>query len=234
MSESPNLPRGLLDAVVAPGASFAALRHARGWGWAAFALIVLTQSIALLVFFGGMSPEWLVEQQLMRMGEVAASDEASVRSTLASMADNYAVIAAVGGAVTLALMVPLLGLVFFLANRATRGTRFGFVEWTRFASWSQLPLVVSSLGLIVIAVLARQPDLPLSAAQYASLNTLLLKLPAGHAWFNWAETLNVFTLWSAVLAAIGVRVWTAVSWGVAALVGALPWVLVFGVWALLA
>lgn len=233
MSESSSLPRGLLDAVVAPGSSFAALRTARGWGWAAFALIVLTQTIALYAFFGPMSPEWLVEEQMMRMGDISPTDEAAIRSTLESMAGHYALIAAAGAAITVALLMPLLGLFYFVANRVTSGTRHGFVAWTRFATWTQLPLVIASLGLIALTLVSTQPDLPLSAAQFASLNALALNLSADHVWFNWAEQLNVFALWSAILAAIGVRNWVGVAWGVAALVGVLPWVLVFGIWALL-
>ena len=231
MSPSTSLPRSLLDAAVAPGSALSALRSARGWGWAAFALIVLTQTAALFAFFGPMSPEWLVDQQMARMGELSPSEEPAVRASITSMADNYALIAVVGGAVTLALMMPLLGLVYFLANRVTAGTRHGFVAWTRFATWTQLPLLVASLGLIVLTLVSRQPDLPLSAAQYASLNALVLRLPIGHAWFNWAEQLNVFSLWSIVLASIGMRVWTGLGWAASVLVGALPWLLVFGIWA---
>jgi hypothetical protein len=233
MSRSSSLPRGLVDAVVAPGASFAALRDARGWGWAALALILITQTVAIIAFFAPMSPEWLVEEQMLRMGDVAPTDEAAIRSTLESMAGNYAAIAAAGAAVTIALMMPLLGLVYFLANRVTSGTRYSFVAWTRFATWTQLPLVIASLGLIALTLVSSQPDLPLSAAQFASINALLLNLPADHAWFNWAEQLNMFTLWSAVLATIGVRTWVGLGWGVAAFIGALPWLLVFGIWALL-
>lgn len=230
----PGLAVSLANALLAPREAFERLRDARGWGWAAFVLVVLVQAAALFVFFGPMSPEWIVEQQLLSAGELKPDEQAAASQQLAAVAPYSAVFGAVGGAIMLGLMVLLLALVWFLAERMARGPRHAYLAWTRFAAWTQLPLVLASLGLILLSLLAADPNQPLSAANFASLNAWVTRFPVGHTHYAWAEQLNLFVLWSAVLAMIGFRTWTGAGWARAALVGALPWLLVFGTWGLLA
>jgi hypothetical protein len=96
-----------------------------------------------------------------------------------------------------------------------------------------MPMLLNALGLIVLSLLAASPDQPLAVANYASLNGLVLDLPLGHPWYNWAQAFSLFFIWSSVLIAIAVRVTQPIAWGRALLLGALPYVLVFGVWAVL-
>lgn len=233
MNPNDSLAATLGNTLVAPKAAFTTLIDRPRWGWIAFALIVIVQSVAVLAFFAPMSPEWVVEQQMLRLGDLQPSEEPQVRAQLAEIAPHHAVLGAVLGSVMLGLLLLVLGLYLFVADRIGRGSRLGYGAWLRFAVWTQLPLLAYALGLIVIALLAADPDQSFSVSQYASVNNLLLHLPLGHPWFNWAEQLNLFHLWSIVLGAIGWRVWTGSPHGRALLVAALPYVLVFGGWALL-
>ncbi|MCD9008045.1 YIP1 family protein [Luteimonas sp. XNQY3] len=233
---SPNLASGLIDLFLAPASLFETLPTRRFWGWGAFLLTAAVTVVAMLVFIGPMSPEWIVEQQVLQMGERMSDTElAQVRPQLLAMAPHTPLISAIGGVFMTALLVVLLGSVYMLLERvATRGPRHGWGQWLRLTVWTQLPQVLYALGLIALALIASTPDQPLSQLGYASLNGLVLDLPPGHRWFNWASNLGLFQLWSIGLAAVGFRVWTRASWGRAAGLAALPWGLVFGVWALFA
>lgn len=231
---SPNFASGLIDLFLAPASLFEALPTRRFWGWGAFVLTAAATAVAMFVFIGPMSPEWIVEQQVLQMGERMSDNElAQVRPQLLAMAPHTALVSAISVVFVSGLLVVLLGSVYMLLERvATRGPRHGWGQWLRLTVWTQLPQVLYALGLVALALIAQAPDQPLAQLGYASLNGLVLDLPPGHRWFNWASNLGVFQLWSIVLAAVGFRVWTQVAWGRAAALAALPWVLVFGIWAL--
>lgn len=229
---SPNFATGLLDAFVAPASLFRALPDRR-WGWAAFALVALALAVSMFVFFQPMSPEWIVEQQLLQMGDrISEQDIERARPQMLSMAPHTAAFTAIGGVLMTGLLVLLVGSLYMLLARvATGGPRRGWSAWIRFAAWIQLPQLAYALGLILIVLLASTPDLPMGQMGYASLNNLVLDLPPGHRWYNFALNVNLFTLWSLVLAAIGIRTWTGAGWGRSLLVAAAPWLLVYGIWA---
>ena len=232
---SPNLAAGLLDIFVAPASLFRALPDGRWWGWAAFALIAAAAAISTYAFIGPMTPEWIVEQQILQMGDRLSDPELErIRPQLETMAPHTAAFSAIGAVATTGLLVVLVGsLYMLLARLATSGPRRGWGMWLRFTTWTQLPMVAYSLGLIVLALIAGSPDQSMGLIGYASLNNLVLDLPPGHRWYNLASGLSLFTLWSLVLAAIGMRSWTGASTVRSALLAVLPWVLVFGVWALI-
>jgi hypothetical protein len=87
--------------------------------------------------------------------------------------------------------------------------------------------------LIVLSLLSEDPNMPLDLANYASVNALALGLAPGERGYSLASGLNLFYLWSIGLVAVAARQWSGLDWGRALLLGALPYLLVFGVWAAL-
>lgn len=229
---STNFFAGLSDLFLAPSNLFGALPSHRSWTWGALALLIAAQIVSLYVFFGPMSPEWIVEQQLA-VANLSASEADAARSTLMSMAANIAHISAATTLVMGVLISALLALVYFLGERVLAGSRQTYAAWFAIAVWAQLPMLLNALGLIALSLLAASPDQPLAVANYASLNGLILDLPLDHPWHNWAQALSLFFVWSALLIAVAVRVAQPVAWNRALLLGALPYLLVFGVWAVL-
>jgi hypothetical protein len=229
---SKNIAAALSDIFLAPSNLFSALPSHRSWAWAALALLIAVQIASIYAFFGPMSPEWIVEQQLAVAG-LSANEAEAARPTLMAMAPNIAHISAASSVMMVGLFPALLALVYFLGERLLSGSRQSYGSWFSISVWAQMPMLLNALGLIVLSLLAASPDQPLAVANYASLNGLILDLPLGHPWYNWAQAFSVFFIWSSVLIAIAVRVAQPIAWGRALLLGALPYVLVFGVWAVL-
>lgn len=230
---SPSLAAGLLDLFVAPASLFRALPDRRWWGWAAFILIAVSIAVATYVFFSPMSPEWIVEQQIQQMGDrMSEADIERIRPQLVSMAPHTAIFSALGGVFFLGLLVLLVGSVYMLLSRvATSGPKRGWGAWLRFTTWTQLPGVAYAIGLLVMTLVAGSPDQSMEMMGYASLNAVL-GLPPGHRWYNLAVNLGLFTIWSMALSVIGFRIWTGASVARSVVLGLLPWVLVYGIWAL--
>lgn len=233
---SQSFAAALSDIFLAPRNLFSALPAHRRWTWAALALLLVVQIIATYVFFAPMSAEWIVEQQLA-VANLSASEAEAARSTLVAMASNIAHITAASSLLIGVLFPALLALVYFLGERVLAKSRQSYGAWFVIAVWSQMPMLINAIGLIGLSLLAASPEQPLAVANYASLNGMILDLPLGHAWYNWAQAFSLFFIWSSALTAVAARVAQPlaqpIGWGRALLLGALPYLLVFAVWAVL-
>ncbi|MEZ5455289.1 MAG: YIP1 family protein [Lysobacteraceae bacterium] len=228
---SASAAQALVDIFLAPRALFTALPAHRRWTWIALGLLVLFQIASVYVFFGPMSPEWLVDQQLAS-ADIPENQMAQAKATMLQVAPYTAHIGAAMGAVATVVISALVALVLFAAERALVPSRQSYGQWYAVTIWAQMPMLLNALGLIVLSLLAASPDQPLSVANWASLNELLLGLPVGDAWYGWAEAFSLFFLWTIALFAIAIRTAKPVAWPRALALASLPYVLSFGIWAL--
>ena len=233
MQTSRNAFHAMFDTFVAPSAAFGALRERPSWGWLALATIALASVASVYVFMGGMSPEWIVEQQLAAAPAMPPDQLAAARAQMLAIAPHTRHISAIAVVLGLPIITALVALVYFGAERLLSRQRNGYGRWFAAASFASLPLVLSAFGLIVLSLAAADPNLPLDSSNYASLNGLLLKLQPGERGHALASAINVFQLWSVLLAAIAARLWSGLGWGRALLLAALPYLLVFLPWAAL-
>ena len=230
MTASKNLGSALIDTYLAPSAAFAALRERPAWAWAALALVAIASAASIYTLYGGMTPEWIVEQQLAGAGEMPADQLAAARSNMLQVAPYTAHIGAVAGAIMLPLFALIFGLVYFVGERVLSRERNSFGRWFAAASFSMLPMVVSAIGLIVLTLVRGGGNLPIDLGNYASLNNLVFGIPMGEQGYTLATSVNLFYLWSLFLIAVAGRVWSQLSWGKAILLGALPNLIIFGPW----
>jgi hypothetical protein len=220
----------LIDTFLAPGQAFTALRERPSWAWAALLLVVVASVASIYTLYSGMSPEWIVEQQIAGMPEMPADQLAATRSQLAAVAPYSAHI----GAIMVALMMPVVCLVFgfayFLCERMLSRERNSFGRWFAAAAFGQLPMVINALGLIVLVLVRGGGNLPLDIGNYASLNNLVFGIPNGENGYALASFANLFYVWSIFLVAVAARVWSGLGWGKAILLAALPSLLIYGPW----
>jgi len=228
---SASAAQALVDIFLSPRALFTALPAHRRWTWIALGLLVLFQIASVYVFFGPMSPDWLVEQQLAS-ADIPANQMAQAKATMLQVAPYTAHIGAAMGVVATVVISALVALVMFAAERVLVPSRQSYGQWYAVTIWAQMPMLLNGLGLIVLSLLAASPDQPLSVANWASLNELLLGLPVGDAWYGWAEAFSLFFLWTIALFAIAIRTAKPVAWPRALALASLPYVLSFGIWAL--
>lgn len=232
MSASRNLPSAIIDTFVAPAQAFAALRERPGWAWAALALIIVASAAAIYTMYAGMSPEWIVEQQLAQMGRELPPDQmAAARANMLQVAPYTAHIGAVATLIMTPVFAALFGLLYFVGERILSRERNSYGRWFAASSFSMLPMVVSSLGLIALVLVKGGGNLPIDLPNYASINNLFLGLAPDERGFSMFSSMNLFYLWTLVLIAVAGRVWSNMRWGKALLLGALPNLVVFLPWA---
>jgi hypothetical protein len=69
--------------------------------------------------------------------------------------------------------------------------------------------------------------------QVLSINSLFVHASAGDPWFTWASSLTLINVWTLFLMSIGYARWTGAGIVKSSIIACLPWVLIFGIWAIM-
>jgi len=225
-----NQGTALLDIFIAPKQAFAKIRGTGGNLLLLLGQMILA-ALAFYLFYQGMSPEWLVEQQMLTAGDLTPAEAEQTRAMVAQSAPYTALISAVFGPIMILVVNAILAGYLHLISKMSGD--FRYQDWFGFSVWSQLPMQLNTVGLILLVLFSNTPNLPLATVSYASLNQLVLQLPIGAPFYTWAEAFSLFMFWQIAVTAIGLKQWCNFSTVKAAIFAALPTVLIFGIWALL-
>jgi hypothetical protein len=217
----PQLTRSLF---LQPEEAFAALRREPRFGFPLLLLGGVTLA-ALGLYFGRVDFSWLQEQLL---ASVATSSQGSVPQLSAR---TLMVTSLLGTVITIVCARLLESGYYFLAGRVTR-LEYPFRQWLALACWASLPLL--ALPLVSMGVLALHPSGQVLQEQLnaLSLNELLFRAPPESPWYALLNSLSVLHPWTWWLSVIGVRTWSGRGWGFCVVFALLPWVLMYGIWAL--
>ncbi|MFN6263796.1 MAG: YIP1 family protein, partial [Chromatiaceae bacterium] len=190
---TPGFISQILNTLLNPAAAMAAVPQQSGRQFWLLAIQLLLTTAIIYWFYAGMSPAWLVDQQLLHAGELTPAETEQIRAAMASMAGATPIIGAVSIAVGSLAFTAITAGYLLLTGKLQKALNYG--QWFALVVWSQLPALLNILGLALLVLLADSPDQPLMLVNYASLNQLVLDLPIGHALYNWAESINVFLVW---------------------------------------
>ena len=227
---SKNVGQALVDIYVAPKQVFNVLPEKKGWSWLPLLIILAVNTIGIWYFYSGMSPEWIVEQQIAQTAHnMTPAEIEQSRAVMGQMADKTGIISVGALLVMTPIMLAIMALYLMLVGNPGQKRSYG--DWFAMAIWTNMPGVINMLGLIVLVFLSSDPNLPLTTANYLSINQLALGLEPGQAWYAWAENFNLIFLWISGLFAVGLYSWSGYSAAKSTLLGFLPLVIIYGLWA---
>lgn len=229
---APGLIGQILNTLLNPAAAMAAVPQQTSRHFWLLAIQLLLTTAIIYWFYAGMSPAWLVDQQLLHAGELTPAETEQIRAAMASMAGATPIIGAVSVAVGSLAFTAITAGYLLLTGKLQKALNYG--QWFALVVWSQLPALLNILGLALLVLLADSPDQPLMLVNYASLNQLVLDLPVGHALYTWAESINVFLVWQLWILFAGLQSAAGFTAKRAAIVTGTPVLLIFGLWALFA
>lgn len=229
---STSSPMSLVNIFIEPKSIFENLQANKKWAVVGLVVIMLVTVISSMMFFGGMSPDWIVEQQLIAAGDMSAAEREAAREAMMMMAEHTGTIGAVSTLIMLPIMAALFALYYKVIGSTVADTKpdFKFGDWFTFSVWTMMPAIINTLGFMVLFLTAATADLPISMVNYASINQLFLNLIPSDALYNWAETLNLFSVWSIIIAAIGFNRCCKMSMVKSVIFAAIPTLVIFGIW----
>ncbi|MCH8536906.1 MAG: YIP1 family protein [Alkalimonas sp.] len=229
---SKNVTQALLDIYVAPKQVFDTLPEKKGWSWVALLLMIVISSISMWWFYAGMSPEWIVEQQIAQTAHnMTPAEIEQSRAVMGQMADKTGIFAVGGAVIMTPIMLAIMAVYLMLVGNPGQKRSYG--DWYAMTVWSNMPVILNMLGLMVLVLISSDPNMPLNTANYLSVNQLLLGLEPDQPWYTWAESLNLIYIWVSALFAVGLHSWSNFSPAKSAVLAALPMLVIFGLWAVL-
>jgi hypothetical protein len=218
--------KDLVDIFLQPAAVLGKQRDQPRWGLPLGVLVGITMLVTLL-YFDRVDAGWFTEQSVLRSGQELSEQQLAAIRNGAGSAGFMKWSAMIGSAAGLAVAMLIYGVYFLLAGKVT-STEVSFRQGLALASWSQMPLLINSV-LMLIGVLGMTPQTPLESLSLTSLDSLLLHLPVDHPWFGFATSFSLLSIWTTYLAALGWKLWSkAEGWTASIVVGTLPSLVIYG------
>lgn len=228
---------GILQSLIfEPRKGFADL-DARPRFWWPLLVIALLQGALAFWYVMFVDMEWMIDQQLRGSALGANLTDAEISRIAQQRSAQPGVQATVGGIIS-ALAMPLfllLGALYFLLATKVTGVERSFRHWLALSAWSTLPVMLAGALLAALALLtASSNQVSQQALQPLSLNEIFFHREPGAPGYTLLSTLNLLQVASFYLSAMGLKVWSGRSWTYCIVVVALPYVLIYGIWAFFA
>lgn len=219
----------LVDIFIQPSKVFAEERERPTFLIPALLLVVVGAALTL-TYFMRVDGAWFLDHMLdAKRAEMTAKQIAQTKAIMPG-ARTMGILGAVSAPITIALILAVIGLYYWLASKIT-GTGLRYKHGVSLVAWSSMPgLLGSIIGLV--GAITMSPQTSLESLMLTHVDPLLVDSTGSH-FHRLATGADLLSLWSMFLAALGWRVFTRASWAQSILVAVLPWLVVYGVMAVL-
>ncbi|MBD8524296.1 YIP1 family protein [Pseudomarimonas arenosa] len=174
---------------------------------------------------------WLIDQMVAAQPDMEPAQAESMRKMMNPT--MLTVFTAVGVVIMMPLIL-LISATYYTLSAKVIGSEIGFGKWFALSTWSMVPaLLLIPAGAIKI-LMTSNGQLTQEQLNPLSLNQLFFHLPASDAWAGLLSSIHLPMFWSLFLAFVGYKLWTRKSSATAWTVVLLPYVLIYGIWALVA
>jgi len=221
----------MVDIVAAPGKALDEVKSHTSWLWWPLLISIALASSLFVYYFSWVDFPWLVEETIRQVpAERRAESVDAIRNF---MTPGKSTLMTVGFIVIFAFVIYLVQAIYLhLANKLTTGSELKFGQWFSFSVWTGFVGIFGPLTMLVTIIMADSNQLSQADLQPLSFNALLVHANAGDPWFTWASSLSLIHFWMLFLMSIGYARWTGAAMVKSTVIATLPWVLIFGIWAL--
>ncbi len=233
--KSSNVMTALVDIFISPSKAFNGLKEAKGWSFVAFILLAGILAASMFAFYNKADPQFLIDQQVaVASVDATIAEQKMIRQSIEQTIDLQVWFAMFGGIIGLAVINALMAGYYLFVSKQDPEANYGYGAWYGFGVWTMMPMIISSLGLLILVLTASTDQISQSLFNYASINQLLIGLEIGHPFYTLLESLNIFSIWGIFIAAIGLKSWTNFTFNKALLFAALPSIVIYGIWTVIA
>ncbi len=233
--KSSNVMTALVDIFISPSKAFNGLKEAKGWSFVAFILLAGILAASMFAFYNKADPQFLIDQQVAAASvDATIAEQKMIRQSMEQTIDMQVWFAIFGGIIGLAVINALMAGYYLFVSKQDPEANYGYGAWYGFGIWTMMPMIISSLGLLILVLTASTDQISQSLFNYASINQLLIGLEIGHPFYTLLESLNIFSIWGIFIAAIGLKCWTNFTFNKALLFAALPSIVIYGIWTVIA
>ena len=233
--KSSNVMTALVDIFISPSKAFNGLKEVKGWSFVAFILLAGILAASMFAFYNKADPQFLIDQQVAAASvDATIAEQKMIRQSMEQTIDMQVWFAMFGGIIGLAVINALMAGYYLFVSKQDPEANYGYGAWYGFGVWTMMPMIISSLGLLILVLTASTDQISQTLFNYASINQLLIGLEIGHPFYTLLESLNIFSIWGIFIAAIGLKSWTNFTFNKALLFAALPSIVIYGIWTVIA
>lgn len=211
------------DAFMSPLSCFAAVYQRPAWSWLAYILVVFSSVVYWGSYFNLVDLNWL---QSTLTAELNLNEEQQAAWLQREVLLAAEVISDVLGRTT---VIALMALWLHLATKQ-ESAPIGYRRWLAASCFIFLPAVIGDIASYASILFGSSQLIP----AHADLNSLngLLKLSPLSNWGTYASSLPLLAPFYIAITVAALNAWTNFDRGRALAVALLPWIIIFGSWAL--
>ncbi|MDI4651762.1 MULTISPECIES: YIP1 family protein [Pseudoalteromonas] len=233
--KSSNVMIALVDIFISPSKAFNGLKEAKGWSFVAFILLAGILAASMFAFYNKADPQFLIDQQVAAASvDATIAEQKMIRQSMEQTIDLQVWFAMFGGIIGLAVINALMAGYYLFVSKQDPEANYGYGAWYGFGVWAMMPLIIYYLGFLILVLTASTNQISQTLMNYSSINQLLIGLEIGHPFYTLLESLNIFSIWGIFIAAIGLKSWTNFTFNKALLFAALPSIVIYGIWTVIA
>ena len=178
---------------------------------------------------------WYVEQNVeMLAGDKSKSEQETVRTQMNLMAPTtQGVIAAITTTIGYLIFFAVYAGYYVMCSNINNDG-YDFKQWFSFISWAWIPKSLLLLIAVVIILISDNGQISQYSLNPVSLNSLIFDLNPTTGLGMLASMIDLATFWTIGIMVIGYKQWTQSSLGKSLFIVLLPYLLIFGIWALIA
>jgi hypothetical protein len=170
---------------------------------------------------------WLIDHMMAAKANMKEEERAAMARILTPTTMLWT---SAGGAVVGTLVIfAVIALYYSIAGRFI-DTTFSYGRWFAFVVWVSVPRLLA-VPLSAVQIMTSHGRLAPEDLNMVSLNYLLFHLPASSPWASLVGNIDLTSIWTIALAAIGLKAWTGRPMSTCVTVAVLPYLLVYGLWA---
>ena len=222
----------MVDIVASPGKALDEIRQHTSWLWWPLLITILLASGLFFYYYNWVDFPWLVEETIRQVSiEDRAESADAIRQFMQPGRSMWMTVITI---VVMSFVIYTIQATYLhLANKLVTGADIGFGGWFSFTVWTGFVGVFGTLAGFAVILMADSNQMSTQALAVLSMNSLLVHASPGEPWFTWASSLTLINFWTLFLMSIGFARWTSASMMKSTIIAVLPWVLIFGVWALM-
>lgn len=227
----------LVDIVASPATALDAARDNVKWLWVPLLTVLAVPILVMVWYFHWVDFPWLVEETIRAStagvddpDTIAAIEQGTRGFMTPGMSVTFTIIAIT---VMTLLIYAIQSGYLHLVSKAFGHGDFRYGQWFAMSAWTAVVGVFVSLAMVVVMLTADGNQVDQAGLNPVSMQSLFIHAEPGSAWFNWGNGLNLASFWALALLTLGYHRWTGVGIVPSAVIACAPWVLMFGIWALI-
>ncbi len=222
----------MIDIVAAPGRALDEVKSRTRWLWIP---LFTTMGLSIGVFawyYNWVDLGWIVDQQIRALPPDAPTEQVRQVRDFTSVR-MLTILTSVGIVLGTTVIYAVQAGYLHLANKLTSDVELKYGQWFSFTTWTSFVSIFAIALMVATMLVADDNQLRQDELVPISMNQLFVHAEPGDKWFTWASSLTLINFWTLGLMTIGWHRWVGTTIGAAAVIVCLPWVLIFGMWALL-